>query len=146
MCRRHQRNKNRFLESFRAQLHRLLRSLGSVALGGSRPACRVKSVKLVSDRQIMVLMCCLQAGHSLSLSLPCICRGISAYGRGMGMRLTCQWRPSPHPTPPPTAGGREISPVRKHTGITHYQGLMDAWIQCCDATPTACIFIHLYEP
>lgn len=30
----------------------------------------------------------------------------------------------------PLAEEREISPVHKHTGITHHQGLMDAWRQC----------------
>lgn len=30
----------------------------------------------------------------------------------------------------PSADEREISPVHKHTGITHYQGLMDACVQC----------------
>ena len=30
----------------------------------------------------------------------------------------------------PSAEEREISPVHKHTGITHYQGLMDASLQC----------------
>ncbi len=30
----------------------------------------------------------------------------------------------------PLAEEREISPVHKHTGITHYSGLMDAWMQC----------------